>query len=127
MRWKPLCLSRRETLIPEHNRTIRKFFTLGSSREGTIEAVSILFQIQESSDAQCRPAAQAMYIRSRKLSELQGDPSQYIHLAELQSESLSMALNTLSLLDGKNPWIVVPIISGSSRVSRAPLMNGSLS
>ena len=58
-----------------------------------------------------------MYTRARKLSDLLGEPSKAVAIAELEVEALSITLNALSLLDVKSPWLVVPSIVGSSRVS----------
>jgi len=50
----------------------------------------------------------AMYLRSRKLSELHSGPLASVALAEESAESLVVAINALRLLDCKNPHIVVP-------------------
>ncbi|KAI5124761.1 hypothetical protein M0805_005395 [Coniferiporia weirii] len=56
-----------------------------------------------------RNAALTMYIRSRKLSELQGDPTTSLDLAVQQAEALSITINSLSLVEGKSPCILVPV------------------
>ncbi|THH12327.1 hypothetical protein EW145_g80 [Phellinidium pouzarii] len=56
-----------------------------------------------------RNAALTMYIRSRKLSELQGEASASVDLAQQQAEALSIAINALGLIDGRNASITMPV------------------
>ncbi|KAF9224346.1 hypothetical protein BS17DRAFT_808097 [Gyrodon lividus] len=54
-----------------------------------------------------RSAARTMYQRARKLQEISGKPADVISLMEDQLESYLLAINSLSLLEQKNAWIVV--------------------
>ncbi|KAG9317143.1 hypothetical protein JVU11DRAFT_1335, partial [Chiua virens] len=55
-----------------------------------------------------RSAARTMYQRARKLQEITYKPTDVISLMEDQLESYLLAINSLSLLEPKNAWIVVP-------------------
>lgn len=57
-------------------------------------------------------AALAMYLRARKLSEATTDVSGLVILAEQQAEALLLAINSLTLLERKNAWIVAPLVAG---------------
>jgi hypothetical protein len=48
-----------------------------------------------------------MYQRARKLQEISGKPADVISSMEDQLESYLLAINSLSLLEQKNAWIVV--------------------
>ncbi|KAF8845600.1 hypothetical protein BDN67DRAFT_993287 [Paxillus ammoniavirescens] len=54
-----------------------------------------------------RSAARTMYQRARKLQEISGKPADVISSMEDQLESYLLAINSLSLLEQKNAWIVV--------------------
>jgi nuclear pore complex protein Nup160 len=54
-----------------------------------------------------------MYQRAQKLQDLITDPSLMVPLGEEQLEAFLVAMNSLSLLDEKNAWIVMPISSDS--------------
>ncbi|KIJ70406.1 hypothetical protein HYDPIDRAFT_122186 [Hydnomerulius pinastri MD-312] len=54
-----------------------------------------------------RSAARTMYQRARKLQEISGQPVDVISLMEDQLESHLLAINSLSLLEQKNAWIIV--------------------
>ena len=62
-------------------------------------------------------AALTMYIRFRKLSELHGDSAVTLASVEQQVDALAVAVNALSLVEGKNTFILVPI-QGSTQPVR---------
>ena len=62
------------------------------------------------------PAALVMYIRSRKLAALRPEVSSPLDLVGQQLEALNVALNTLSLIDSKTAYIVVPSQDSVSHV-----------
>ncbi|TDL29800.1 hypothetical protein BD410DRAFT_817789 [Rickenella mellea] len=62
-----------------------------------------------------RNGASVMYLRARRLSELQGDPAQTVSLADQQADALVVATNALSITDPKSAWIVVHVGPGSSK------------
>lgn len=72
-------------------------------------------------------AAMTMYLRARKLSELQGDlaqlselqgdPAQLVSLAEQEVEALAVSMNALSIIEAKSAWIVVPMSPTAREVS----------
>lgn len=50
-----------------------------------------------------------MYQRARKLQEIPSKPADVISLMEDQLESYLLAINSLSLLEQKNAWVVVQL------------------
>lgn len=50
-----------------------------------------------------------MYQRARKLQEVSSKPVDVIPLMEDQLESYLLAINSLSLLESKNAWVVVQL------------------
>jgi len=54
-------------------------------------------------------AALAMYQRARKLQDLINDAVSFASLAEDQLEAYNIAINSLSLVDQKNAWVLLPI------------------
>lgn len=52
-------------------------------------------------------AALTMYLRSRKLADLPRDPISPLAYVEQQLEALSIAMNALGLVEGKNTFLVV--------------------
>lgn len=50
-----------------------------------------------------------MYQRARKLQDLIGDAASFASLAEEQLEGYNIAINSLSLVDQKNAWVLLPI------------------
>ncbi|PPR02464.1 hypothetical protein CVT24_002013 [Panaeolus cyanescens] len=58
-----------------------------------------------------RKASSTMYQRARKLGDTITDAASFIALAEDQLEALSVALNALSLVDNKNSWILIPVVT----------------
>ena len=54
-------------------------------------------------------AALTMYQRARKLQGLITDAVSFASLAEDQLEAYSVAINSLSLVDQKNSWVLLPI------------------
>ena len=60
-------------------------------------------------------AALTMYQRARKLRDLTDDPSLLMSLAEEQLEAYFLAMNSLSLLDPKSAWIIMPVFSDNGR------------
>jgi len=54
-----------------------------------------------------------MYQRAQKLQDLITDQSLMEPLGEEQLEAYLVAMNSLSLLDEKNAWIVMPMSSDS--------------
>ncbi|KAH7888083.1 nucleoporin Nup120/160-domain-containing protein [Phlebopus sp. FC_14] len=54
-----------------------------------------------------RSAARTMYHRACKLQEIAGQPADVISLMEDRLESYLLAINSLSLLEPKNAWMVV--------------------
>jgi nuclear pore complex protein Nup160 len=69
-------------------------------------------------------AARIMYQRARKLHGLFGDPSLVIPLAEEQLEAYMVSINSLSLLDQKNAWIVMPVSTENGHEVGVPLLCG---
>ncbi|KAF8204833.1 nucleoporin Nup120/160-domain-containing protein [Pholiota molesta] len=62
-----------------------------------------------------RNASLTMYQRARKLQDVITDVTSFIALAEDQLEALSVAVNALNLVDEKNAWVLMPIVSDTSR------------
>lgn len=58
-----------------------------------------------------------MYIRFRKLSDLQADSLAILTSMEQQIDALAIAINALSLVEGKNPSVVVPAQGSTLPVS----------
>ncbi|KAG6919322.1 hypothetical protein DXG01_007455 [Tephrocybe rancida] len=56
-----------------------------------------------------RNAALAMYQRAIRLQDLITDPTSFASLAEMQLEAYSLAINSLSLIDLKNAWVLLPL------------------
>lgn len=56
-------------------------------------------------------ASLTMYQRARKLQDVITDVTSFIALAEDQLEALSVAVNALNLVDEKNAWVLMPIVS----------------
>ncbi|KAG6813445.1 hypothetical protein H0H92_010779 [Tricholoma furcatifolium] len=56
-----------------------------------------------------RNAALAMYQRARRLQDLITDPSLFASLAEEQLDAYNLAINSLSLVDPKNAWVLLPL------------------
>lgn len=52
-----------------------------------------------------------MYQRGRKLGDERVSTKQMVELAEQQREAYALALNALSLLDEKNAWFILPVMS----------------
>lgn len=50
-----------------------------------------------------------MYQRARKLQEISSKPADVISLMEDQLETYLLAINSLSLLEQKNAWVVVQL------------------
>jgi len=50
-----------------------------------------------------------MYQRARKLQEISSKPADVISLMEDQLESYLLAMNSLSLLEQKDAWVVVQL------------------
>jgi nuclear pore complex protein Nup160 len=50
-----------------------------------------------------------MYQRARKLQDLTSDAVSFASLAEDQLEGYNIAINSLSLVDQKNAWVLLPI------------------
>lgn len=50
-----------------------------------------------------------MYQRARKLQEISSKPADVISLMEDQLESYLLAINSLSLLEQKDAWVVVQL------------------
>ncbi|KAG6820164.1 hypothetical protein H0H93_004427 [Arthromyces matolae] len=55
-----------------------------------------------------RNAAFAMYQRARRLCDLITDSGSFASLAEEQLEAYNLAINSLSLIDSNNAWIILP-------------------
>jgi nuclear pore complex protein Nup160 len=55
-----------------------------------------------------------MYQRARKLQDLISDPISFASLAEDQLEAYNIAINSLSLVDQKNAWVLLPISTDTS-------------
>lgn len=58
-----------------------------------------------------------MYIRFRKLSDLQIDSAATLESMEQRLDTLVIAINALSLVEGKNPFVVAPIQNSTLHVS----------
>ncbi|KAL0949809.1 hypothetical protein HGRIS_009844 [Hohenbuehelia grisea] len=65
-----------------------------------------------------RNAALAMYQLARKLQDLMAEPELLPAVVEEQLEAYGAAMNALSLLDQKDAWVVLPIISDDPTESR---------
>ena len=50
-----------------------------------------------------------MYQRARKLQELISDGVSFASLAEDQLEAYNIAINSLSLVDQRNAWVLLPV------------------
>ncbi|KAF9246881.1 nucleoporin Nup120/160-domain-containing protein [Melanogaster broomeanus] len=74
-----------------------------------------------------RSAARTMYQRARKLQEFSGKPADVISLMEDQLESYLHAINSLSLLEQKNAWIIVQARPSDPRKRRKLAQNLPLS
>jgi len=63
-----------------------------------------------------------MYQRARKLAALNttNEQTQYFALAEQQLEALVISSNALSLLDQKDPWIILPVGPEGQQGARQP-------
>jgi nuclear pore complex protein Nup160 len=64
-------------------------------------------------------AALAMYQRARKLQALIDHPTTFVSLAEDQLEAYNIAINSLSLVELKNAWVLLPITSDSAHQVRS--------
>ena len=62
------------------------------------------------------PAALVMYQRARKISTLAAEPSNFVPMAELQTEAYLGAINALSLVDQKVAWIAIPLTAESDYI-----------
>lgn len=60
-----------------------------------------------------------MYLRSRKLGLLQGESVPSPNLVKEQVQSLSIAMNSLGLVEGKNSFIIVPSQGSTLPVSKS--------
>ena len=56
-----------------------------------------------------------MYQRARKLQEISAQPADAISLMEDQLESYLLAINSLSLLESKNAWVVVQLPTSNAK------------
>ncbi|KAG6866010.1 hypothetical protein C0991_009682 [Blastosporella zonata] len=56
-----------------------------------------------------RNAALSMYQRARKIQDLIRDSTSFAALAEEQLEAYNIAINSLSLVDSKNAWVLLPV------------------
>lgn len=56
-----------------------------------------------------------MYQRARKLQEISSKPADVILLIEDQLESYLLAINSLSLLEQKNAWVVVQLPASNAK------------
>ena len=84
----------------------RRFCTRGIRFAVTIATVSLIRE-EMKTYVYNTAAALTMYLRSRKLADLPLDPTSPLAYAELQLEALSIAMNALSLVEGKNTFLVV--------------------
>ncbi|KAI0092550.1 nucleoporin Nup120/160-domain-containing protein [Irpex rosettiformis] len=61
-----------------------------------------------------RNAASTMYQRARRFGALAQSPSEgYMRLAQLQLEAYAISINSLSLIDQKSAWFVLPVTTES--------------
>ncbi|KAF9057494.1 nucleoporin Nup120/160-domain-containing protein [Panaeolus papilionaceus] len=58
-----------------------------------------------------RKASLTMYQRARKLGDSIADAASFISLAEDQLEAFSVSMNALSLVDSKNSWMLIPVVT----------------
>ncbi|KAG8218321.1 hypothetical protein J3R82DRAFT_3935 [Butyriboletus roseoflavus] len=65
-------------------------------------------------------AARTMYQRARKLREISGKTADVILLMEDQLESYLLAINSLSLLEPKNAWVVVQLPTSNVKDFESP-------
>jgi len=101
-------LSRLGMLIHASNPATRESFTPGTLVGEIIEMVGIYF-IDSHHISKPFIAALAMYQRARKLQDLINDAVSFASLAEDQLEAYNIAINSLSLVDQKNAWVLLPI------------------
>lgn len=57
-----------------------------------------------------------MYQRARKLGDSIADAASFISLAEDQLEAFSVSMNALSLVDSKNSWMLIPVVTDLVRL-----------
>ncbi|KAF9535022.1 nucleoporin Nup120/160-domain-containing protein [Crepidotus variabilis] len=62
-----------------------------------------------------RNASLTMYQRARRLYDVIVDPTSFVSLAEDQLEALSVAINSLYLVEEKAQWILVPVVPDPAR------------
>ncbi|EGO01552.1 hypothetical protein SERLA73DRAFT_158827 [Serpula lacrymans var. lacrymans S7.3] len=65
-----------------------------------------------------RNAARTIYQRARKLQDLAANPADFVALSEEQIEGYLLAMNSLSLLDQKGAWFVIPASPENGSESR---------
>jgi nuclear pore complex protein Nup160 len=63
-----------------------------------------------------------MYQRARKLQDLINDAVSFASLAEQQLEAYNIAINSLSLVDQKNAWVLLPIPADTTHEVKHSLM-----
>ncbi|KAG6833626.1 hypothetical protein H0H87_004253 [Tephrocybe sp. NHM501043] len=65
-----------------------------------------------------RNAALAMYQRARRLQDIITDTTSFTSLAEEQLEAYGLAINSLSLVDLKNAWVLLPLPADNAHEPR---------
>jgi nuclear pore complex protein Nup160 len=93
---------------PSYSRILYTWYTRrGDYRNGQWRALILHIIL---TDLWCI-ASLTMYQRARKLQDVITDVTSFIALAEDQLEALSVAVNALNLVDEKNAWVLMPIVS----------------